>query len=132
MIIVPEETPLTKPYWAEAKAGRLTVQQCTDCGKSWHPPQPTCPYCMSADNSWRQVAPVGTVLSFTVVRQAAHAAVAESVPYIVALITVDTDITVICNILEAEPDEVRIGADVELRLGRTPAGIDLVEAFLIG
>lgn len=131
MIIIPEETPLTEPYWTAAKAGRLVVQQCRACGRSWHPPQPSCPYCRSAAYSWRPAEPRGTVLSFTVVRQAAHAAVRESVPYVVALITVEPEITVICNILQADPADVRIGAEVELRLGRTPAGIDLVEAFLV-
>ena len=131
MIIIPEETPLTEPYWTAAKAGRLVVQQCRECGRSWHPPQPSCPYCRSAAYSWRPAGPRGTVLSFTVVRQAAHAAVREAVPYVVALITVEPEITVICNILQADPADVRIGAEVELRLGRTPAGIDLVEAFLV-
>jgi uncharacterized protein len=131
VIIVPEETPLTEPYWTAAKAGRLVVQECQECGRSWHPPQPSCPYCVSDNYLWRQVAPCGSVLSYTVVRQAAHAAVKESVPYIVALITVEPGITVICNILQADPADVRIGAEVELRLGPTPAGIELVEAFLV-
>jgi uncharacterized protein len=131
VIVIPEETPLTEPYWAAAKAGRLVVQECQECGRSWHPPQPSCPYCMSDNYLWRQVAPSGSVLSYTVVRQAAHAAVKESVPYIVALITVEPGITVICNILQADPADVRIGTEVELRLGRTPGGIELVEAFLV-
>ena len=130
MIIVPERTPLTEPYWAAAETGVLTVQECHACGRVWHPPQPDCPDCVSRDWAWRAAGPAATVATFTVVRQAAHGAVADSVPYIVALVDVEPGVVVICNVLDAEPEQVRIGAAVELQLGVTPAGASLVEAYL--
>ena len=40
---VPVPSPITEPYWAGARAGRLMIQRCANCEAVTHPPGALCP-----------------------------------------------------------------------------------------
>lgn len=129
MAIIPEQTSLTAPYWESARSGRIEVQECTQCGWRWHPPQPACPKCRCIELRWMPTSTVGKVTSYTVVRHAAHGAVAGSLPYVVALVELEPEVVVICNIVDVDAAAVRVGEEVDIRLGASPAGTELPQAF---
>jgi uncharacterized protein len=56
MTIIPELTDLTRPYWENAREGRLVIQRCDGCANSWHPPLSACPHCHGTGIGWHQVA----------------------------------------------------------------------------
>ena len=64
--VPPVVTAESAPFWQEAAEGRLTVEQCTDCGAHVFPPRGMCARCGSRDLTlWRVEGP-GRVHSFTV------------------------------------------------------------------
>jgi uncharacterized OB-fold protein len=114
MLIVPKPDGLTQPYWDGVKRGELRIQQCADCGHRWHPPLYLCPRCHSARVDWIAVGGRGVLYSYTVVHHAAHVAVADKVPYLVALVTLAEGPRVVSNLPGCRPEDVRIGMPVRL------------------
>ena len=115
MAIIPGMTELTRPYWAAAREGRLVVQQCPACGQLWHPPLPRCPNCHHAELAWREVAGTGTVYTYTVVTHPTHIALADRVPYVVAIVELTEGPRVVTGITGCEPRDVRAGMPVRAR-----------------
>ena len=46
---IPEPTPETQHFWDGTRQGRLLLQRCNGCDKSYFPPRPFCPSCASRD-----------------------------------------------------------------------------------
>lgn len=112
MAIVPGMTDLTRPYWEAARQGRLVVQECRGCGRSQHPPMPACPHCHGTDLGWRQTAGTGTVYTYTVVRHPTHVALADAVPYVVALVELAEGPRLVTGITGCPPEQVSVGMPV--------------------
>ena len=125
MAIVPGHSELTRPYWEQARAGRLVVQHCAACDRIWHPPLPGCPHCRSADVGWREVSGTGTVYSCTVVRHPTHAAFAGQVPYVVAIVELAEGPRLVTGIVGCAPEEVRVGMAVRACFRPVADGITL-------
>ena len=123
-MIVPEITELTAPYWEGARLGALRLQRCDVCNRVWHPPLPTCPACGIAAVRWFDATGSGHIHSTTIVHQAAHPAVAENLPYLVALVQLSEGPLVVMNVLGADPATVKVGDAV--RIVFQPLGDDIV------
>lgn len=115
-MIVPVETPLTKPYWDAARRGEVLLQHCAGCGQTWHPPAPVCPGCRSTSWSWSAAAGTGTLYSWTRVVHPVHAQVAQTVPYLVALVRLTEGPLFVCG-LTATRDDAHFAADSPVRIG---------------
>jgi uncharacterized protein len=115
MAIIPAFTDLTRPYWENARAGRLVTQRCNSCANSWHPPLPVCPHCHGSDIGWRQVSGSGTVYTYTVVRHATHAALADHLPYVIAIVELAEGPRIVTGITGCAPHDVRVGLPVSVR-----------------
>jgi uncharacterized OB-fold protein len=112
MKLIPGVTPLTAPYWAAARDHQLVIQRCTACGHVWHPPLPLCPACHSEVIAWIPVSGRGHVYTYTVVYHATHAAMADKVPYISALIELEEGPRILTNLRNCTEDDARIGMPV--------------------
>ncbi|MFA7666308.1 MAG: Zn-ribbon domain-containing OB-fold protein [Burkholderiaceae bacterium] len=112
MVIVPKPDALTRPYWDAARAGRLVAQRCNVCSRIWHPPLPSCPACGAQSIVWIPLSGNGVIYSHTIIHHAAHAAVADRTPYLVALVTLDEGPRLVSNILDCPMRAVRIGMRV--------------------
>ena len=118
----PDEMPApavnaeTAGWWDAAAAHRLVVQRCTACGRVRHPPGPVCPDCRSADAEWAALAGTGTVYTYTVVRQAFLAALADRLPYAVVVVELDgaPGVRLVSNLVGIEPEEIEVGMAVDL------------------
>jgi len=113
------------PFWNAAAAQHLMFQRCADCGLHRHPPSPMCPRCQSAHIEWTEAPARGTLFSYTVTHVAPHPALRDFTPYVVGLVAFPTldGVRLVTNVVGAEPDELRIGAEVELVW--QPLGADL-------
>jgi len=107
--------PETLPFWQAAAEGRLLLKYCRDCGRAHWYPRTLCPHCHSAALEWRESAGAGSVYSFTVVRRAEP-------PYVLAYVRLDDGPTLLTNIVETDPDSVRIGQRVGLCFRPAPEG----------
>lgn len=123
MLIVPKPDALSQPYWDGVRQGELRIQKCAQCGQAWHPPLYLCPHCHSAKVDWVAASGRGVLYSYTVVHHAAHVAVADRVPYLVALVTLAEGPRVVSNLLNCERSQVRIGMPLRLAFQEIAAGI---------
>ena len=115
MAIIPGVTDLTRPYWENARAGRLVTQRCRNCGRIWHPPLPACPGCQSARTGWREMSGDGTVYTFTVVTHPTHFAFADKVPYVIAIVELAEGPRLVTGVTGCAPEAVRVGMPVRVR-----------------
>jgi uncharacterized OB-fold protein len=114
MRLLPGMTPLTSPYWAGARRHELLIQRCAACGHVWHPPLPLCPECHSDAVEWTPVSGRGRLYTYTVVYHATHAAMADKVPYIAALIQLDEGPRVLTNLRNCAEADIQVGMPVAL------------------
>lgn len=106
----------TEPFWLATREHRLTVPRCTNCGAFRFPPAAFCHQCQHQDVEHVEVAGTGTVYTYTIARHAVVPSLADSVPYAVAVVELDgaPGVRMIANIVESDPEHVRIGSRVEV------------------
>jgi uncharacterized OB-fold protein len=100
-------------FWRSGVDGHLRFLRCADCEYLIHPPAPYCPRCQSRDNAPAEVSGRGTVHSFTVNHQPWDG-VGDA--YVIGLVAIDEqpDVRLTTNIVDVDPDDVRIGMSVEV------------------
>lgn len=106
-IPAPKVLPETQAYWTAADEGRLLVKRCNSCGQFHHYPRDICPHCLSADTVWQDAAGTGIVYSFSTM------GVGEAA-YTLAFVTLDEGVTLMTNLVECDPNSVRIGDKVRV------------------
>lgn len=110
---VPTPSEDTTRFWDACNDGRFVVQRCTDCGHERFYPAAVCPNCWNTASEEVELDGNGSVESFTAVHRAPTEAFEGETPYVVALVRMGSDVTVMANVL-AEPADVSIGDSVEL------------------
>ena len=95
-------------------AGKVVVQQCVACQTVQHPPDAACNNCRAMEFRSLETNGEGTIYSYIVVHNPPAPALAEAVPYAVALVSLDEHphVRIIGNVLNREPGEVAIGQKV--------------------
>ena len=111
--IVPDAQGLAAVYWAAAQEERLVLQRCKPCGHIWHPPSEFCAFCQAGEFEWIDASGAGVIHSYTVVHHAAHAAVADWIPYTILLVDLVEGPRVIGRQLDTQ-GEPEIGNAVRL------------------
>jgi len=102
------------PYWEAARRHELLLQRCTSCERFRFYPRSHCPYCFSDSFEWQRSSGRGTVYSFTIIHKAPSPAFREKVPYVLALIDLLEGCRMMTNIVECEPDAVKINMPVQI------------------
>lgn len=110
---LPEPDPDTEPFWTAAQRGRLQLQRCRSCRRSYHYPRARCPGCWSADTEWVVAAGTGTIWTYTVVRQNLARPFRDRVPYVLAVIELDEGPRMLATV-HAEPGDVSVGQTVSV------------------
>jgi uncharacterized OB-fold protein len=85
----------SKPYWQALAEGRLEIQQCRDCGHWSWPPRPICSKCQSDNLVWHEPSGRGEVHSWVVAHRPFAPALAEEVPYTIAMVRLDEEADVL-------------------------------------
>lgn len=118
--MIPERDHHNRAFWEGGAEGRLMIAWCARCSRWVHPPVAECPDCGGALVA-RPVSGQGTVFTYTVNHQPFNPAV--PVPYVIAIVELaeQADLRVAANIVDCEPDSVRIGLPVEVRFERQDA-----------
>ena len=106
---LPHPDAMTEPYWAGARARRLMIPRCNDCGQHHFYPRSFCPHCGSASLEWTQVSGAGTLYSYTIVNRAPSPAFASAVPYVVGIVALDEGPHLMSNVVGCDPAAARIG-----------------------
>jgi uncharacterized OB-fold protein len=108
----PHPTPLSAPFWAAARQGRLELQRCRDCGAFRWTPQVLCCACLSEAYDWTPVSGLGEVYSFSVVYRPPTPNF--TAPYVVAVVALQEGPLMLTNIVGCDPTSVRVGMPVKV------------------
>jgi uncharacterized protein len=109
----PPVTDTTEPFWEATKDGKLLVQWCATCDHAHFYPREVCPQCLSSDAlEWRESSGKGTVYAFSVQHRPANPFMADRVPYTVALVELEDGIRMMSNVVDVDPEQVRVGMPV--------------------
>jgi len=73
-----------------------------------------CPRCLSEDTEWLLASGRGTVYTHTATHQNQAPGFRESLPYVLAYVTLEEGVQMLTNIVDCPPDEVKIGMPVEV------------------
>jgi uncharacterized OB-fold protein len=111
----PEITGHAAPFWAAARDGRLVIQHCPACGHFQHYPRPWCTNCLHEAPEFVESSGEGTIYTFTVIRRSPLPAFAARVPYVLAFVDLDEGVRLVTNVVDCDPDAVRIGQRVRAR-----------------
>ncbi len=100
-------------FWTSGADGTLRFLRCSSCAYLIHPPAPYCPRCQAREAAPGEVSGRATVHSFTVNHQPWDG---STDPYVIALVSIDEqpDVRLTTNLVDVEPDDVRIGMPVEV------------------
>ena len=122
MRLAPTVTPDTAFFWDGLVERELRIQRCVDCGRLRHPPRPMCPGCNSL--AWDSIvaAGTGTVYSYVLPR---HPDFGFESPHIVALVDLDEGTRILTNLVDVDPDTIRIGMRVRVRFDEFDGGLVL-------
>jgi uncharacterized OB-fold protein len=112
------------PFWAGTDQGRLQVKRCGACGRHHWPPRLGCPRCGSGDLAWVEVAPKGTIYSWTVVHRSQTPGFEPEVPYAVVLVALDAapGVRMVGNLVHCPLDRLAAGLAVEAVFTPAPDG----------
>jgi uncharacterized OB-fold protein len=92
----------TKAFWDAAREGRFIIPICTACGKAHWYPRAICPFCAGESIEWRNASGKGTIYTYSAMRRVKE-------PYIIAHVTLAEGPTMLTNLVDCDPDQVRIG-----------------------
>jgi uncharacterized OB-fold protein len=109
---VPHPTRLSRPFWDACRDRRLIVQQCRACQTYLFIPREFCSTCLSRDLTWVPALGTGRIVTHTAVWRPQTSAF--SVPYVIAVIRLDEGYEMLTNVVHAEPDQITIGAKVQV------------------
>jgi uncharacterized OB-fold protein len=109
--------PDTQPFWEATKEHRLTYQKCNDCGNVVFYPRQHCTSCGSKNLSWHDSQGLGTVYSYSVVRQNRHPSFKDLGAYAVAYVDLDEGFRMLSNIVGVRDpvNDVKIGQRVKVQ-----------------
>jgi uncharacterized OB-fold protein len=115
-VLRPQVNRDTAFFWEGTRAGELRVQRCGACGVLRHPPGPACPRCHAMQPTYDVVPGRGTVYSYVVHR---HPPVpGKELPILLVLVELDQGVRMVGELLDATPDDVKIGAPVQVSMVR--------------
>ncbi len=123
----PFVNPEVKPFWDATAAGRLVLPKCKDCQAVIWYPRPFCPECASLNIEWVDASGRGKIYAFTVNRRgvADMPDYRNAGVYVLAYVELEEGPRVLTNIVDCDPDSVRIGQEVEVVFHDTGQGTAL-------
>ncbi len=107
--LLPDIDELTRPFWDAARAERLVMQRCADCGAYvWHP-QPWCRACYGQHLAWQELSGQAELFTYSVVHYAPLPGYAKDVPYVLATVRLAEGPQMMTNLVGCDWQQVRIG-----------------------
>src|SRR5205814_2313697 len=109
--------PDTQPFWDATKEHRLTYPTCDECSTVVFYPRRHCTSCGSNKLTWHESRGLGTVYTYSVVRQNRHPAFKDLGAYAVGYVDLDEGFRMMSNIVGvADPTtDIKIGQRVKIQ-----------------
>jgi uncharacterized protein len=117
-LLPPLPTPddVSRFFWEGCREHRLLIQRCRACGHYIHPPRLVCRFCLSTELAPAEVSGRARVDTFTIPLQPYDAYFQSQVPYVLAVVELveEKNLKLLTNVIGCDPDNVRIGMEVEV------------------
>src|SRR5689334_14171177 len=122
-VLQPVVSPDTAFFWEGTARHELRIQRCGGCGTLRHPPGPMCPVCGFARPEYDVAAGTGEVYSYVVHR---HPPVPGwQLPIVIALVQLTEGVRMVGELLDVDPEGVRIGLPVRVAFHELDAELTL-------
>jgi uncharacterized protein len=122
-VLRPVVSPDTAFFWEGTARHELRIQRCGGCGTLRHPPGPMCPVCGFARPEYDVAAGTGEVYSYVVHRY--PPVPGRRLPIVIALVRLTEGVRMVGELLDVDPERVRIGLPVRVAFGEVDAGLTL-------
>ncbi|BBZ66811.1 acyl dehydratase [Mycolicibacterium insubricum] len=109
---LPLPTPVSQPYWDGLSRGEVWIQYSPSSDRYVFYPRVLAPGTLADDLEWRRISGNGTLVSFTVARRPVAAHFAAETPQILAVVAWDEGPRFATEIVDTNPEELRIGMAV--------------------
>lgn len=118
---------LNRQYWEGAREGRLVLLRCPRCQTYVHPPRPGCTSCRHRPLEPSEVSGRGTVYSWSVMHSPGNPGFEDKLPFAVLVVELveQPRLITIGNLVDADPEELSIGAEVEVCFERVTDEVTL-------
>lgn len=115
MRTLPTITPENEAFWTGGARGELMIVHCDPFDHPIHPPELTCPTCLSRDVTARPALGTGVIHSFTINRQ--KWAEDMDVPFALGLVDLDGEagVRLTARLVDCDIEAIRIGDRVSVR-----------------
>ncbi len=124
---LPEVSPVSKPFWDAAKEHRLVLQRSRRTGKYVFYPRAVSPFGAGDTLEWVTASGRGIVFSFTVARRPTAPQWASDGDYAIAIIELQEGVHMTANVVDCDPDTVRVGTPVEVVFADVTPDVTLVQ-----
>jgi hypothetical protein len=104
----------TRPYWDAARAGRLLVKRCADCGAAHFYPRPFCPRCWSSAVSWEEASGRAVLYTWSVVHHNDLPPFSDRLPYVAAVVDLAEGPRMMTNVVDCDEDQLRVGMPLQV------------------
>lgn len=123
---LPLITPVTKPFWDAARARKLVVQKCDDCGRLRFPPELGCFYCGSLKSTWTPVSGRATLYSWTIAHPPLLPFFHARAPWPVVAVQLEEGPRLISNLVGVPVEQYEIGMPLKADFEDVDAEVTLV------
>lgn len=120
---LPVPSKISQPFWDSCKARAMEIQKCENCQTYAFYPVYICPECASRKLVWKRVSGKGMIHTFTVAAKSVFEEVQG--PVVVALIELEEGAMLTSNIVNADPQTIKIGMPVKLVYEQVSADVTL-------
>ncbi|HVJ51687.1 MAG TPA: Zn-ribbon domain-containing OB-fold protein [Aliidongia sp.] len=113
----PEPTPETKHFWEGTRAGKLLLQRCDSCERSYFPPRPFCPHCGAREVSVYEASGKATLYSYVIHHRPVPG---FTPPYAIAVVELAEGPRMMTNIAGCPQTPEALQLDMPLEVGFEP------------
>lgn len=100
-------------FFERAREGVLVFQRCTDCDGAIFPLRTLCSLCGSVELILEESTGRGEVFSYTIQYRAKDPFFKARSPHVIVLVELEEGFRLLANLVDVNPDEVRIGVRVK-------------------
>ena len=109
---LPVPTATSQVFWESLSEGKIRIQYSPSTGAWVYYPRVLAPGSLADDLEWREISGAGSLYTFTIARRPTAPAWADSLPQILAVVELDEGPRLTTEIVNAQPEDLRIGQRV--------------------
>jgi uncharacterized OB-fold protein len=126
---VPVPTDTTRPFWDGLRDNKVRLQYSPSSDQWVFYPRVLAPGTLADDLEWRDIAGGGVVYTYTIAYRPTSPAWRDRVPQVIAVVEVDEGARIPTELVDVQPDDVRVGMRVEPVFDRTGDGDSVLLKF---